>query len=149
MIREQGQVVATGSDRCRVRIQRHGACSGCDIRRGCGIGLLASAVPGRTAEITCQTGLALRPGQRVEVGIPEQGLVSGAAVVYLLPVLALLVAALLGSPWGDAIAVPAAGTGFVIGLVAARALARRMSDRGAYRPTVLGNWPAQGDSRNE
>lgn len=149
MIREQGQIVATGSGRCRVRIQRHGGCSGCDIRRGCGVGLLARAVPGRTAEIACHTELTFERGQQVEVGIPEQGLVSAAALVYLLPVLALLGAAVLASPWGDAVAIPAAGAGFVTALVVARALARKMTGHGAYRPVVLGHVTAQGDNRHE
>lgn len=106
-------------------------------------------MPGRTAEITCETGETLRQGQRVEVGVSERGVVSAAALVYLLPVVALLAAAVLGSPWGDAVAIPAAGAGFVSALVVARALARRMTDRGAYRPVVLADRPARGDDRSE
>lgn len=71
------------------------------------------------------------------MGLPERGLISAAALVYLVPVLALLAAAALAAPWGDAVAVPAGMTGFLAALLVARMLARKVAGHGAFLPVVL------------
>jgi len=81
----EGVVVEIDGDTAKVRVSRHGDCSGC------------GSCPGDQAmTLDASNGLGASQGQRVLVELPEEGLVKSAFVVFALPLLALFAGAGLG-----------------------------------------------------
>lgn len=133
MITERGRVVAVANDSLWVETVRSSTCSGCSARKGCGHGLLSGIGEGR------RNYLRVLPGElpladvavddQVEIAIPENVLLIGAAIVYLLPLLAMLAGTLVGSSLshGDGAAIAGAVLGLVsgLGLVRLHSLVRR------------------------
>ncbi|WP_290647708.1 SoxR reducing system RseC family protein [Aquisalimonas sp.] len=138
MIETQAEVIDCRNGWARLRVQRQTACGRCHLQSGCGVGVLARVLPGAAWEVALASATPLAPGQRVRIGVSEQGLVSAAALVYLLPLVMLLGGAALASPWGDAATIPAALVGLVAGLAVARRLAARSAHRGKGQPVLLG-----------
>ena len=151
MLTESGRIVALDGDRAWVETLRESACGGCAARSGCGHGLLNSALPGSSRGLVrARLPEALRERlavhDRVEISLPEASFVRAAAILYLLPLLAALAAALTGSillaPAGtsagadDLTVSLCAAAGLLLGLGAVRALTRRASRGGTIEPLV-------------
>lgn len=95
MIEQKATVISRDGDIVWVEAERQSTCGQCAARKGCGTGLLAKHVGQRFSRIAVKTDQALRIGQTVMVSIPEQALLSGAVLMYLLPLLALFAFAAL------------------------------------------------------
>ncbi|WMC10067.1 SoxR reducing system RseC family protein [Oceanimonas pelagia] len=137
MIEEIATVTAVHSGSVEVRCFSKSACGQCRQSNNCGTGLVSKALPGRDHRFVIATGLELTPGQQVRIGIPEHSLITGALLVYLLPLLCLLAGGLLagwaGLGEGASIVGVLAGGGLGFGLAAR--LSRR---RGHDQPVILG-----------
>jgi sigma-E factor negative regulatory protein RseC len=95
MIEQKATVISRDGNIVWVEAERQSTCGQCAARNGCGTGLLAKHVGQRFSRIAVNTDLALRVGQPVMVSIPEQALLSGAVMMYLLPLIALFASAML------------------------------------------------------
>ena len=101
-MREQGKVVAFDDQQVWLETGRQTACESCSAQKGCGSKLLEEVNPSRSHVVS-----ALRPstlsdiqiGQSLEIEIDDAALVSGSALVYLLPLFTLLLGAFLGDYW--------------------------------------------------
>jgi len=150
-IEERGTVVVADTDWATVRIQRQSTCGSCSARSGCGSGVLAEVLGRRAPELRVANTQALRSGDRVILGIQDDALVSGALVMYLLPLLGLIgVPVLLGVlvptvPEGGLILAGVAG--FVFGLGGVRYWLQRQGRR--FEPVLLGRDPAGGGGEKE
>jgi sigma-E factor negative regulatory protein RseC len=143
-IEERGVVVAADADWATVRMQRQSTCGSCSARSGCGNGVLAEVLGRRVLEFRLANADDLRPGDRVTLGIHDRALVSGALIMYLLPLLGLIATPVVlgwmlpGVPEGGRIL--AGVGGFALGLIAVR---RWLRDRGQrFEPVLLGREPA-------
>lgn len=140
MIEEQGQVVACEADAVWVETIRRSTCGSCSARAGCGQALLQKIGPGRRrGRIRVLCSEPLRVGEQVLIGVPEQAVLRGSLLVYLLPLLGLFAAALLGEAAGLAepwLILLAAG-GLAGGMWLARLLAQRSSGTEVLQPRVL------------
>ena len=101
MILETGTVVAVEADSLWVETIQRSTCEACAAEKGCGQRVL-SKLTGKTNRIRvlfgAQSPKKVSPGQSVTIGIPEDVIVSGSILVYLLPVVAAVIGAwLLGS----------------------------------------------------
>jgi sigma-E factor negative regulatory protein RseC len=98
MLNEPARVVAISGDRIQLKTARKSTCNKCSLKGGCGQYLLA---PGEdTLWLPCaasQDGGQLMPGAEVVISMPEGTLTRLAALFYLLPLVALLLATLLAS----------------------------------------------------
>lgn len=122
MINESGRVVAIEPDCLWVETIRQSSCGSCSAQKGCGHGILNQSSAGRRSHLR----VLLRElpasdfsiDDEVDISIPERVLVMGALLVYILPLLTMLAAAMLVSQWwpGDVAAFIAAVLGFVMGL---------------------------------
>lgn len=147
---ERGRVVAVADDSIWVETVRASTCSGCSVRKGCGHGLLNGiGGEGRNYLRVLPGEVSLRDvaiDDQVEVAIPEQVLLSGAAIVYLLPLLAMLGGMLLASAraGGDGAAIAGAVLGLAagFGLVRLHSLYRRNDPRIQPRLVTLIRSPA-------
>ena len=91
-----------------VESERQSACGGCASSARCGVSTVAKLVD-RRLRIRLRDPLGVRPGESVVIGVSEERLLGVAAVVYLVPLFAMVACALaasamarrrLGSPSG-------------------------------------------------
>lgn len=95
MIEQKATVISRDGRLVWVEAERQSTCGQCQARKGCGTGLLAKHVGQRFSRLAVHTELDLKVGQQVMVFIPEQALLTGALMMYLLPLLGLFLAAVL------------------------------------------------------
>lgn len=99
MIKEQGLVVKAEQGFIWVETQVTSTCQTCNAKANCGTSTIASAMTSKTVINRAENQLGACVGDRVEIGIPEQSLVSGAFWVYILPLLVAILFASLGQLW--------------------------------------------------
>ena len=140
MIEEQGRVVAVELGAVWVETLRKSTCSSCSANAACGQGLMERLGVGRQrgyVRALCQLQLAV--GDAVVIGVREDLLVRSSLLVYLLPLLGLLGAALLADGLG--LSEPWVILGALAGLFATWLLVRwrasRVADDPALQPVVL------------
>lgn len=100
MIEQKATVVSFDGDIVWVEAERQSTCGQCQARKGCGTGLLAKHVGQRFSRLAVSCDRKLEIGQQVTVSIPEQALLSGALMMYLLPLIFLFAAAVLARMTG-------------------------------------------------
>lgn len=96
MIEEQATVVAVDGELAWVETRRKSACDACSMNKGCGTGVLSRLFAGRVARMQVLNPPGAQRGDQVLVGLDEAMLVRGSLAVYLLPLLAMLVAGMAG-----------------------------------------------------
>lgn len=99
MIEEKGVITSIEANRITIQTQLKNSCASCAQKSHCGTGVIARAVASRSHNVELALNSAtgqLKPGQQVKLGIPEADLVRASAMVYLLPLIALIAGALAG-----------------------------------------------------
>ncbi|MEH8112709.1 SoxR reducing system RseC family protein [Aeromonas veronii] len=144
MSEELATVVAIEGDHAWVECERRSACSGCQQQSNCGTGTVAKAFPLKAPRLRVRLTAEVRVGQQVRLGIPQESLLRGAALVYVLPLFCLLAGALLGQLWlvpllsgGEGITILCCLLGGVLGFLLVRYFSNRL-DQGRYGPQMLG-----------
>jgi sigma-E factor negative regulatory protein RseC len=95
MVEEIATVVANENAGVWLVTTPAGSCNSCNVSDDCGTGIVAKTFTPRQNRFFVTTSLNLLPGEQVQIGIAEQGLVVAAVMVYLLPLLLMLTALLL------------------------------------------------------
>lgn len=138
MIEESGRVVAVESGAVWVETIRQSSCASCSAQKGCGHSVLAQASR-RHTHIRALTSTECEVGDGVVIGVPEDVVVTGSLVAYLLPLITLITATIVADALGAGDGVTALagvaglGAGFV--LVYGHFLRHRRDPR--YQPVVL------------
>ena len=139
MIEEDAIVASVEGDRVWVEKARKSACGSCE--KSCASSMVADYIDQGTVRLAVTSLVAVQPGDRVVVGIPENTIVLGSLGVYLLPLVGLLAGAMLGEFIGLSFMVPdfAAVFGGLAGLAGTLALLRSTSvlSRNAPQAVVL------------
>lgn len=150
MIEESGRVVAVESDAVWVETARRTGCGRCDEPGGCGNGALARHARSRMGRVRALNpgALPVDVGDHVLVGVPEDAVLRGAALVYVLPLVLLLGGAAAGvaSTGGDGDAIAGAAAGLLAGFLLVRLLARRAATDISAQPVVIRRVPAPVDA---
>lgn len=143
MIIETARVLRVSGEAAWVHCDSHAGCQRCAEGRGCGGGVLGRLVGGRLREVRVDAaGFPLAAGDRVRIGLSETALLQSSLVMYLVPLLTMLAAALIADrlippPWREAASVAAAVPGLLAGLALARVFGRRRGGS-AFGPRVVG-----------
>ena len=140
MIEEVGRVVALDVGAVWVETRRKSTCSGCSARHGCGQGLMDSlGVRERRGLIRARCDRELQVGDAVVVGIREDVLLRGAVLVYLLPLIMLMAAAMLAAQLSarEPVIILAGLGGFFVAWLFVRMRSRRSTDDPDLQPVVL------------
>jgi sigma-E factor negative regulatory protein RseC len=118
MIEQQATVVRDDHGKIWLQTERKSTCSQCSAKKTCGTGLLSDHVGQRFSRIASVSDSSLKQGQKVNVAIPEQVLLTGAFRVYLLPLFFMFAAAVLARALiaNSVIEVSAGALGLVSGL---------------------------------
>lgn len=151
MIEEIGRVTAINyQDGLRyvcIETQVKTTCGGCQAKDDCGTGVIARAFSVKTNRLWLVCEQPVEIGQEVKLGIPENLLLGASLLVYMLPLMVLLVASIIGS-----LALPAmgidgeggvillAGASAFISFYAVRHYLTRYS-QGRFEPTLLAVLP--------
>lgn len=145
MLVETGRVVAVEPDGVWVETIRRSTCGSCAAQKGCGHGIVNRISEGRRSLIRALPG-KLSPADcavddQVQISIPEEVILKGSLVVYILPLLAMLAGAAVGTytlPFGaDGAAAAGAVAGFALGLVLVRWHARAHRADPRLQPVLL------------
>lgn len=151
MIEEQGRVVSTEPGAVWVETVRQSTCGSCQARAGCGSALLQKVgIGNRLGFIRVATERNLQVGDQITIGVPEQAVVMGSLLMYLLPLGLLFVAGLLAQAAGlpEPLVILSAVLGLGGGFIAARSWAGKRSNSNLLQPQVLaGPVPLAGQSR--
>jgi sigma-E factor negative regulatory protein RseC len=102
-----------------------GACGSCESSGSCSTSILVSLLQGkRSKTVRVDNTINAKVNDRVVLGIHPQGLLSGSALIYLLPILSLFVFAALGSQlFSELVSIVAGITGFILGLYVSKKIA--------------------------
>ena len=92
MIKETAPVVAVDGDKVTVEAAIKSTCSSCQAQSDCGTGVVSRALAPKTQYLTLNTPMTVHVGQQVTVGIPEAGVLSASAWLYLLPLFTFIAA---------------------------------------------------------
>ena len=125
MIEEQGRVAAVDGNSVWVETVRNTACTSCGASQGCGQYLSEKyRTHHALACIRVSSSWPLSEGDRVVLGIPENSLLRASALMYLLPLAAMMAGLWLASSFGagDGVLMMAIAAGLLLGLVPARKL---------------------------
>lgn len=95
MIEEQAQVIEIKGNILFLQAQTQSACGSCAANKGCGTSLLAKVVGRKFTHFQAENNVNAKVGDIVVVGLAEDALLKGSMVMYIIPILAMLVFALL------------------------------------------------------
>lgn len=141
MVEERGRVVAIEPGAIWVETIQRSGCHGCSARAGCGTGLLgdylSSASRIRVA-LNSWDPEEISLNDTAVIGIGENTLAGSALLVYLLPLVGLLLAALAGDALaGETGAIAGGVAGLLVGAALVRWHSRRHAADPAYAPLLL------------
>jgi len=147
MIEENALVISINGKDIVIEPVKEAGCSGCKQSGVCGVSLFSRFFGVRSTKFHAinTSAVALRPGDEVVVGVHENALVSGSLVVYAIPLLLLVVAALAGGVLSDnwlpqhkeITTILASLSGLAAGLMLTHRISRRMSHDERYQPVIL------------
>jgi sigma-E factor negative regulatory protein RseC len=146
MIEERAIVLSVSAGVARVQAIRRGACGACSARGACGTSLLDRFLGRKSLELELEDTIGLSSGDEVIVGVPEEALLISSFFAYIVPLLGLIAAAMLGTELAQGVAPDAVeGWSLVTGMIGlagsllwVRSRSRRMSVDPRWRPRLLG-----------
>lgn len=136
LIEGLARVVGIDGDRVWLATEAPAACGSCATQSACGSGKAKRGASWCVPRDLGPGQALLALGDQVLVGVDRRALTRASMTAYALPLLTMLVAASALQTAGDTVAVVAALAGLLLGVAAARVLARRW--REALVPVVLG-----------
>tara|TARA_B110000046_G_scaffold185961_1_gene230821 strand:+ start:2974 stop:3432 length:459 start_codon:yes stop_codon:yes gene_type:complete len=140
MILETGTVVSVESGSLWVETIARSTCDACTAKKGCGQRVL-SKLTGKTNRIRVlldgQPSSDALPGQLVTIGIPEDVIVRGSLLVYLVPIVASVGGAWVMGDQGDALGIAGAAVGLLAGGLLVSLQSKRTRNDLRLNPVLL------------
>ena len=146
MLTETARVVAIEPESLWVETIRKSTCGTCVAQKGCGHGLLNRLGDGKRGYVRVLQSQQLaaadcRVDDQVLIAIPEEIILRGSLIVYMLPLVSMLLFAVLAtslfSSRHDGIALAGAFMGLLLGFFAVRLHAHFHRHNHDYQPTLL------------
>lgn len=145
MLTETGRVVACDETGLWVETIRQSTCGSCSAKKACGHSLINSISDGKRSYIRVLPGKLsasdCRIDDNVRISIPEEVLLRGSFVAYIVPLLGMLLGALAGLellPMGDdASAAIGSVVGLALGFACVRWHAVRHRDDASFQPVLI------------
>lgn len=97
MLTDQGIVKSIHDKTLTIEAQVKSTCSGCNVRHSCGSGLVARAFASKSQVIQLASGGDFKPGDKVSFGVEPSAIVRASFWVYLVPIFACLLGAIVFS----------------------------------------------------
>ena len=138
LLTENAVVFTSEGERATVKTFRNEACHSCSASGAC-----HALGGGKEMEVEVLNYLRAKPGDRVELTLPQTSFVKASLVTYLIPLAALLGGAFLGQALGskigwttDGAAIVLAGAGLALSLPIVYFLNRALTGKEAYIPRI-------------
>jgi len=130
MIEQKAKVVGCDENTVWLEAERQSTCSSCRLKQGCGTGLLADHVGKRFSQISVAKIHDVSVGQQVNLAIPEQTLLRGAFLMYILPLVLMFLFAALAEflKFNEVVEIFAGMSGLCIGFFLVRLRLRTKED---------------------
>ena len=146
MLTETARVVAVEPGKLWVETIRQSVCGTCSAQKACGHGLLNQIRDGHRNYLQVSSANYSRDefqiDDQVTIGVPEQLMMRGSAVLYLLPLACMLLLSLALSTLLPATpelsSIGGAALGFAVGVMLVRWHARHHRDNPDFQPRLLG-----------
>lgn len=140
MIKEMGRVLEIKDDEAVVLVRRSSACEGCSAKGVCH----TFGGAGKDARISVENRIGAHAGDEVEIGIEEGSLVLASFIVYILPIGALFLGAVLGGALSEYIGISKGGASafmgllaLILGLIIIRLLDPYLKRKESLKPKIL------------
>jgi len=141
MLEESGRVVEVNGADIWVETVRQSACDSCSARNSCGQKLLASVGQGKrfVVKVDNPAQHQVSEDDQVVIGVSEGSFMKASLLLYSLPLLMLIVAALglnalgLAEPW----VIAGSALGLASGFLLVRLLSQQLSRSCSYHPVLL------------
>lgn len=141
MIEEVVQVSRIQGEEIWIEASRQSACAACSAKKGCGQGALSDWMSGSAVELSVLNPDRILPevGQSVVIGLEEGSLIKASVMVYFLPLLILILAAVAVRILGgdENVQILSGLGGLVVGFAIARWVSTRSPSEGCYQPVLL------------
>ena len=145
MLTETGRVVGIDADGLWVETIRRSTCGTCAAQKGCGHGLLHRISDGKRGYIRVlpgERGIELyKVDDQVLISIPEEVILRGSFIAYVLPLVTMLIGALTAVRWlpgnEDLLAVLGAAGGLALGFALVRWHGARHHCDPNFQPVLL------------
>lgn len=145
MIETEAVVIGTEDGMVEVQSAASAGCGRCSTQGGCGGGRTILGKRPGGCRMRVHGDLAVRPGDRVVIGLPESGYLRASVALYLVPLAGMFVTAGVAE-WLVNRLDPAAGDGLILiaglaglagGFLWQRGFNRRMADDPRFRARLL------------
>ncbi|MCG6937205.1 MAG: SoxR reducing system RseC family protein [Gammaproteobacteria bacterium] len=144
MIEEIAQVIDIKGNNMILQAQRQSACGSCAANKGCGTSVLSKVVGRKFTRFQADNSINASVGDTVVVAIPEDAMLKGSLVMYLVPILGMIVISLLADyvldpalQYRDFVIAVTAFVGLVFGALVARRYFASRSSAHLFTPVVL------------
>ncbi len=104
MLEETATIVKVDEQYAWVEASSSNSCSHCSAQQGCGTASLQKWFKRKPNRLQVLNNQHLQPGDQVVIGIPEHALVTGSFMIYIIPLLALIIGAIIGASVNDMMA---------------------------------------------
>ena len=135
-----------------VETQIKSTCGSCEAQPNCGTGIIARVFASKREMLRFQVNELVAVGQKVSLGIPEENLLKASAMVYCLPLFALVLSALIGQAVLPLVGLMAEGWLILFSVICTyltfRSVHRYLSsrDQGDFYPRILKVFPLEVDN---
>jgi sigma-E factor negative regulatory protein RseC len=144
MIEERARVIAIQDGQLLLEAETSSACHACAVKQGCGTSVLSKWLGRKFTRFQAPNTVNAGVGDEVVVGLAEEAMLKGSVIVYLLPLLAMIGAALLADSLisvetarRDLMVLVAAVAGFALMMYLSRSLLSTRGSKTARTPVVL------------
>lgn len=143
MIEETGRVTEVEPGYAWVETRRTSTCGSCAARGGCGTSVLSRVLGQRTARVKALDRVGASVGDEVVLGLDDGALLRGSLAVYMMPLVALILGAILAETvapqWGlgEGFVMFGGVAGLAAGLLWLRLFSRRAGTDSRYQAVIL------------
>ncbi len=144
MIEEQARVIDIDGDQLLLQAQTQSACGACAAKKGCGTAVLSKVIGRKFTHFQAENSIDAKIGDTVIVGIAEDALLTGSAVIYIVPIFAMIALALMADflfafdlDQRDLYVAASAILGLALGSLFSKYYFQAQSSTQKYTPVVL------------
>ncbi|MFT7261838.1 MAG: sigma-E factor negative regulatory protein RseC [Glaciecola sp.] len=135
-----------------VETQIKSTCGSCEAQSNCGTGAIAKVFATKRETLRFRLNDTVEVGQKISLGIPEENLLKASAMVYCLPLFALVLSALVGQSIFPLVGLMAEGWLILFSAICSGLTFRFVrrflsnSDQGEFHPRILKVFPLEIDN---
>lgn len=137
MIETEARVVETQEGCAWVETRPHSSCGHCDPETGCRSLSISRLFCVKPQRYQVSDPLGCRRGESVVVAIHERGLLKSALLMYLLPIVALFIGAVLGGHWSETASALAGLLSFFVAILMIRRYSTKYRHDADFQPHII------------